>query len=198
MEQPESNPTFCTNNCGFYGSPQFEGMCSKCYRDQLNRSYNAELADSCPSMSFVQQWNFQIDLFAFFQGYYSSNAPVQTSPNLLQDETIPSSIEMNNSDEQMKEEDHSTSSIPHVTSAPVLCEVPSTNDSSISECSSLGRKSIFRVISHHEEISFLGASPVSAEKKKRNRCTWPTCNKKLGLTGKISRNSFSSKNLSFP
>lgn len=105
---------------------------------------------------------------------------------------------MNNSDEQMKEEDHSTSSIPHVTSAPVLCEVPSTNDSSISECSSLGRKSIFRVISHHEEISFLGASPVSAEKKKRNRCTWPTCNKKLGLTGKISRNSFSSKNLSFP
>ena len=31
-------------------------------------------------------------------------------------------------------------------------------------------------------------SPVTAssvDKKKRNRCTWPTCNKKLGLTGKI-------------
>ena len=56
---------------------------------------------------------------------------------------------MNNSDEQMKEEDNSTSSISHVTSAPVLPEVPSTNDSSISECSSLGRKSIIRVISHH-------------------------------------------------
>jgi hypothetical protein len=30
-------------------------------------------------------------------------------------------------------------------------------------------------------------SPLTAssvDKKKRNRCTWPTCNKKLGLTGK--------------
>ncbi len=53
MEQPESNPTFCTNNCGFYGSSQFEGMCSKCYRDHVSRSYNAERADSFTSMS---QW----------------------------------------------------------------------------------------------------------------------------------------------
>lgn len=50
---------------------------------------------------------------------------------------------MNNSDEQMKVEDNSPSSIPHVASTPVLPEVPSTNDSSISECSSLGRKSNF-------------------------------------------------------
>jgi hypothetical protein len=30
-------------------------------------------------------------------------------------------------------------------------------------------------------------SPLTAssvDKKKRNRCTWPSCNKKLGLTGK--------------
>ncbi len=51
MEQPESNPTFCTNNCGFYGSSQFEGMCSKCYRDHVSQSYNAERADSFTSMS---------------------------------------------------------------------------------------------------------------------------------------------------
>jgi hypothetical protein len=51
MEQPESNPTFCTNNCGFYGSSQFEGMCSKCFRDHVSQSYNAERADSFTSMS---------------------------------------------------------------------------------------------------------------------------------------------------
>ncbi len=50
MEQPESNPTFCTNNCGFYGSSQFEGMCSKCYRDHLSRSYNAGRQNSFTSI----------------------------------------------------------------------------------------------------------------------------------------------------
>lgn len=38
-------------------------------------------------------------------------------------------------------------------------------------------------------------SPVTAssvDKKKRNRCTWPSCNKKLGLTGKIFMNKFHS------
>ncbi len=33
-----------------------------------------------------------------------------------------------------------------------------------------------------DSMSPLTASSV--DKKKRNRCTWPTCNKKLGLTGK--------------
>jgi hypothetical protein len=50
MEQPESNPTFCTNNCGFYGSSQFEGMCSKCYRDHVSRSLNTGRTNSCNSM----------------------------------------------------------------------------------------------------------------------------------------------------
>jgi hypothetical protein len=50
MEQPESNPTFCTNNCGFYGSSQFEGMCSKCYRDHVSHSLNTGRTNSCNSM----------------------------------------------------------------------------------------------------------------------------------------------------
>jgi hypothetical protein len=36
----------------------------------------------------------------------------------------------------------------------------------------------------NDSASIESSSPV--EKKKRNRCTWETCNKKLGLTGKIS------------
>jgi len=156
MEQPESNPTFCTNNCGFYGSSQFEGMCSKCYRDHASRSYNAGRSNSCTSF------------------YSSSPTTTVTSSNLLSNEVtednIPSSIEENNSESQINSENQ-TSLLPHVASAPVISnniDIPSINDSVTIESSSLG------------------ASPSNspnADKKKRNRCSWETCNKKLGLTG---------------
>ena len=74
MEQPESNPTFCTNNCGFYGSSQFEGMCSKCYREHVSRSLNTGRASSCNSMFNIcpyhnkkKTMNFSFRLLYFFQ-----------------------------------------------------------------------------------------------------------------------------------
>ncbi len=67
-----------------------------------------------------------------------------TSQNLLQDEIIedriPSSIEIDNSENQFKQENH-TSPISHVASAPVIStniDIPTTNDSSTIENSSLG------------------------------------------------------------
>ncbi|CAF0769997.1 unnamed protein product [Rotaria sp. Silwood1] len=152
MEQPESNPTFCTNNCGFYGSSQFEGMCSKCYREHVNRSYNAGRTNS-------------------FNSYYSSSNTPVTSQNLLTDQVIEdnttNSIENDNSDVQLQQETDA-SHLLHVSSAPILSneiDAITKNDSIIGETNSLQ------------------ASPVNVEKKKRNRCSWETCNKKLGLTG---------------
>ena len=76
-------------------------------------------------------------------------------------------------------------------------DIPAKNDANISlsvmETSSLGRRrSFFCQACSSLIVNFSGAdsmSPVmasSVDKKKRNRCTWPTCNKKLGLTGKTS------------
>ncbi|CAF0765679.1 unnamed protein product [Rotaria sordida] len=156
MEQPESNPTFCTNNCGFYGSSQFEGMCSKCYREHVNRSYNAGRTNS-------------------FNSYYSSSNTPVTSQNLLQDQVIEdntsSSIENDNSDDhlqQHQQQETDASHLHHVASAPVMStenDAITKNDSNI------------------EQSKSLTSSPLNVEKKKRNRCSWGTCNKKLGLTG---------------
>jgi len=157
MEQPESNPTFCTNNCGFYGSSQFEGMCSKCYREHVNRTYNSGRTNS-------------------FSSYYSSsNTSSVTSQNRLQDEVVEnhattSLIENDNSEVQLKQEDDA-SLLPNLASTPIISsniDTPPKND-----LNTIGNNS-------------LEATPMSSsstEKKKRNRCSWESCNKKLGLTG---------------
>ncbi|CAF2463066.1 unnamed protein product [Rotaria sp. Silwood2] len=124
MEQPESNPTFCTNNCGFYGSSQFEGMCSKCYRENVNRSYNAGRTNS-------------------FNSYYSSSNTLVTSQNLLQDQVIEdnanSSTENDNSDDQLKQETVA-SPLHHAASTPIMSietDAITKNDSKTEETKSL-------------------------------------------------------------
>ena len=96
--------------------------------------------------------------------------------------------------------DESTASLlTRVTSAPTMpiaisrnIDIPTKNETNISfsvmETSSLGTK----LFSAEKNINLTSPSsgaesPVmasSVDKKKRNRCTWPSCNKKLGLTGK--------------
>ena len=41
MEQ-DSNPSgLCKMGCGFYGNHSYEGMCSKCFKDQLKKQQQA-------------------------------------------------------------------------------------------------------------------------------------------------------------
>jgi hypothetical protein len=97
-------------------------------------------------------------------------------------------------------DESSASHLSRVVSTPTMpiaisrnIDIPGKNESNISfsvmETGSLGSfyflfiyKNLFSLIIGADSMSPLTASSV--DKKKRNRCTWPSCNKKLGLTGK--------------
>lgn len=212
MEQPESTPTFCTNNCGFYGSSQFEGMCSKCYREHVSRSLNTGRTNSCNSFYASTSNSSVTPSSQTLLPKTSTNSEqlardeqdevvgrmdedndiptinVEQTVNKMDDdnsesvsaveEQLPTTIHV---DDQSIDEP-STSLIARVTPVATMpitisrsIDIPGKTDSTISlsamDSGSLGASSM---------------SPVTAssvDKKKRNRCTWPSCNKKLGLTG---------------
>ncbi|VFQ91424.1 unnamed protein product [Cuscuta campestris] len=44
--QASEGPTFCINNCGFFGSAATMNMCSKCHKDMVLKKEHAKLAAS--------------------------------------------------------------------------------------------------------------------------------------------------------
>lgn len=128
---------------------------------------------------------------------------VDSTVNKMDDDNSESPLAIEESttkqDNDQPIDESSASLLTRVTSAPTMpiaisrnIDIPGKNDTNISfsvmETSSLGRKLSFE----EKQINFVSSgadsmSPLmasSVDKKKRNRCTWPTCNKKLGLTGK--------------
>lgn len=214
MEQPESNPTFCTNNCGFYGSSQFEGMCSKCYREHVSRSMTTGRTNSCNSFYATSSSNPSVSsttttttATTTSQVHHPTVDVQQTMTHDDQDEvigrmdedneqiTVNQNIKMDDDDDINSESPLTTDEITSTTTKqddefthPRTISIPTTAPMAISRNIDIPTKnettmsySVMEASSLADSMSPLTASSV--DKKKRSRCAWPSCNKKLGLTG---------------
>lgn len=211
MEQPESNPTFCTNNCGFYGSSQFEGMCSKCYREHVSRSMTAGRTNSCNSFYAASSSNPSVSSTTTSQSLHPTSSSTidaeeiighddlddvigrmdEDNEELLNEQTTVNKMDDDDNSESplttdeiitKQDEEPNPSLLARVTSIPITApmaisrniDIPTKNETTMSY-------SVMEASSLAESMSPLTASSV--DKKKRSRCAWPSCNKKLGLTG---------------
>ncbi|KAH7648142.1 zinc finger transcription factor ZFP33 [Cryptosporidium bovis] len=43
---PVHSPSLCLNNCGFYGNPTTNNLCSKCYKDSISRNNGSNTVNS--------------------------------------------------------------------------------------------------------------------------------------------------------
>lgn len=48
FQKPEA-PVLCINNCGFFGSPGTNNLCSKCYRDVIMKTQIQSLMENSPN-----------------------------------------------------------------------------------------------------------------------------------------------------
>lgn len=151
--QMSQSATFCRSGCGFYGSPATDGLCSKCYKEQLKRK------QSNPGTATVTGRNSPA------ANATSEVSTPQTTTSVAEDilstgsPTVPA---VANSSQETKKYESSSST---ETQSEAHIANPASTSTQDTAADSASQTDV--------------AEPK--EQKKKNRCN--ICRKKVGLTG---------------